>query len=100
MEDVKRIFRPEFKNRIDDIIVFHSLGKNEVGKIVNIMLNQFKHRVKEQMDIDIRFADSAKKYITQEGYDKKYGAILNGNVTNGDSITISVRNKEVIILKK
>ena len=118
MEDVKRIFRPEFINRIDDIIVFHSLGKNEVGKIVNIMLNQFKHRVKEQMDIDIRFADSAKKYITQEGYDKKYGArplrrmiqnkiedtlsdeILNGNVTNGDSITISVRNKEVIILKK
>ena len=118
MEDVKRIFRPEFINRIDDIIVFHSLGKNEVGKIVNIMLNQFKHRVKEQMDIDIRFADSAKKYITQEGYDKKYGArplrrmiqnkiedtlsdeILNGNVTNGDSITISVRNKEVIIVKK
>ena len=118
MEDVKRIFRPEFINRIDDIIVFHSLGKNEVGKIVNIMLNQFKHRVKEQMDIDIRFADSAKKYITQEGYDKKYGArplrrmiqnkiedtlsdeILNGNVTNGDSITISVRNKEFIILKK
>ena len=118
MEDVKRIFRPEFINRIDDIIVFHSLGKNEVGKIVNIMLNQFKHRVKEQMDIDIRFADSAKKYITQEGYDKKYGArplrrmiqnkiedtlsdeILNGNVTNGDSITISVRNKEVVILKK
>lgn len=118
MEDVKRIFRPEFINRIDDIIVFHSLGKNEVGKIVNIMLNQFKHRVKEQMDIDIRFADSAKKYITQEGYDKKYGArplrrmiqnkiedtlsdeILNGNVTNGDSITILVRNKEVIILKK
>ncbi|RHR35173.1 ATP-dependent Clp protease ATP-binding subunit [Eubacterium sp. AF19-12LB] len=118
MEDVKRIFRPEFINRIDDIIVFHSLGKNEVGKIVNIMLNQFKHRVKEQMDIDIKFADSAKKYITQEGYDKKYGArplrrmiqnkiedtlsdeILNGNVTNGDSITISVRNKEVIILKK
>lgn len=118
MEDVKRIFRPEFINRIDDIIVFHSLGKNEVGKIVNIMLNQFKHRVKEQMDIDIRFADSAKKYIIQEGYDKKYGArplrrmiqnkiedtlsdeILNGNVTNGDSITISVRNKEVIILKK
>lgn len=118
MEDVKRIFRPEFINRIDDIIVFHSLGKNEVGKIVNIMLNQFKHRVKEQMDIDIRFADSAKKYITQEGFDKKYGArplrrmiqnkiedtlsdeILNGNVTNGDSITISVRNKEVIILKK
>ena len=118
MEDVKRIFRPEFINRIDDIIVFHSLGKNEVGKIVNIMLNQFKHRVKEQMDIDIRFADSAKKYITQEGYDKKYGArplrrmiqnkiedtlsdeILNGNVTNGDSITISVRYKEVIILKK
>ena len=118
MEDVKRIFRPEFINRIDDIIVFHSLGKNEVGKIVNIMLNQFKHRLKEQMDIDIRFADSAKKYITQEGYDKKYGArplrrmiqnkiedtlsdeILNGNVTNGDSITISVRNKEVIILKK
>ena len=118
MEDVKRIFRPEFINRIDDIIVFHSLGKNEVGKIVNIMLNQFKHRVKEQMDIDIRFADSAKKYITQEGYEKKYGArplrrmiqnkiedtlsdeILNGNVTNGDSITILVRNKEVIILKK
>ena len=118
MEDVKRIFRPEFINRIDDIIVFHSLGKNEVGKIVNIMLNQFKHRVKEQMDIDIRFADSAKKYITQEGYDKKYGArplrrmiqnkiedtlsdeILNGNVTNGDSITILVRNREVIILKK
>ena len=118
MEDVKRIFRAEFINRSDDIIVFHSLGKNEVGKIVNIMLNQFKHRVKEQMDIDIRFADSAKKYITQEGYDKKYGArplrrmiqnkiedtlsdeILNGNVTNGDSITISVRNKEVIILKK
>ena len=70
------------------------------------------------MDIDIKFADSAKKYITQEGFDKKYGArplrrmiqnkiedtlsdeILNGNVTNGDSITISVRNKEVIILKK
>lgn len=70
------------------------------------------------MDIDIKFADSAKKYITQEGFDKKYGArplrrmiqnkiedtlsdeILNGNVTNGDSITISVRNKEVIIIKK
>ena len=113
MEDVKRIFRPEFINRIDDIIVFHSLGKNEVGKIVNIMLNQFKHRVKEQMDIDIRFADSAKKYITQEGYDKKYGArplrravqnqledklaeaILSGEIRRNMKVVVGISKKEI-----
>lgn len=118
MEDVKRIFRPEFINRIDDIIVFHSLNKEDIRKIVNIMFKQFQKRVKEQMDITIKFADTAKKYITEEGFDKKYGArplrrmiqnkiedtlsdeILSGNVSEGDTVTISVRNKKVVVTKK
>ena len=74
MDEVKRIFRPEFINRIDEIIVFHMLNKEHMGSIVDIMMSQMNKRIKEQMNITITLDDSAKSYIIDQGYDAKYGA--------------------------
>ena len=75
MDEVKQIFRPEFLNRIDEIIVFHSLGKEEMKKIVSLLCNQFTKRLESQMNIHLKLRESAK----QEGYislDKRRGAVI------------------------
>lgn len=113
MEEVKKMFKPEFINRIDDIIVFHALTQKDVRSIVNIMLRSLAKQVKEQMDIELKFTDTLKDLIAKESYDKKYGArplrrmiqnkiedalaeeVLAGKVNNGDKVTVSGKNKQV-----
>lgn len=74
MDEVKRIFKPEFLNRIDEMIVFHMLTKENVACIVDIMMNSINKRIKEQLNITIELSDAAKSYIVDAGYDEKYGA--------------------------
>lgn len=113
MDEVKRMLKPEFLNRIDEVMVFHSLGKDHIKKIVTIMLKELETRCKAQMNITLNIRDSVKNYIFEEGYDPKYGArplrraiqskiedkiaeeILNGNIQSGDEVTLGVRNKEL-----
>jgi len=74
MEEVKRIFKPEFLNRIDDIIVFHQLTKEEIIKIARIMMEETVKRVKEAMVIDISVTDAAIDLVAEAGFDPVYGA--------------------------
>ena len=69
MDELKRTFKPEFLNRIDDIIVFHALSEANVKDITGLMLKELKNRVQTQMDIELKFTDHAKKYIFGKGYD-------------------------------
>ncbi|GLB26944.1 ATP-dependent Clp protease ATP-binding subunit ClpC [Lacrimispora xylanolytica] len=107
MEEVKRLFKPEFINRIDEIIVFHPLNKEHMKDIVSIMLKDIMKRTKEQMNISIIVEEDANEYLIQKGYDEKYGArplrrtiqnsledklaeeILSGTVKNGDEVVVS-----------
>lgn len=72
-ERIKNSFRPEFLNRVDDIIVFHKLTKDELKEIVTMMVNKLTHRLSEQ-NINIVVTDKAKRKIAEEGYDPEYGA--------------------------
>lgn len=74
MDEVKQLFRPEFLNRIDDIIVFHPLGEADMKRIVGLMCGEVVRRAKEQLDITLVIRDSVKKHIAETGSDKKYGA--------------------------
>ena len=74
MNEVKMIFRPEFLNRIDEIIVFHSLDANHMKQIVTLMCKDFAARVKKQMNVTLVIRSSVKKYIVEKGTDIKYGA--------------------------
>ena len=74
MDEVKRMFKPEFLNRIDDIIVFHQLGREEMKDIVNILVNQINKNTVEQMNVKVELDDLAKEHIIDKGYDPKYGA--------------------------
>ena len=112
MDELKKTFKPEFLNRIDDIIVFHALSEANVKDITGLMLKELKNRVQTQMDIELKFTDHAKKYIFGKGYDKKYGArplkraiqtyvedvlaeaMLRGDVKKGDTVTVSTKKKK------
>ena len=74
MEEVKRLFKPEFINRIDEIIVFHILNKEQIGEVVNILMANINKRTMDQMKLSIELDELAKKYIVDKGYDSKYGA--------------------------
>ena len=109
MDELKRTFKPEFLNRIDDTIVFHALSEKNVRDIAGLMLKELKNRVQAQMDIELKFTDNMKKYIFEKGYDKKYGArplrraiqtyvedelaeaILAGGVPKGEVVTVTVK---------
>ena len=109
MDELKRAFKPEFLNRIDDTIVFHALSEKNVRDIAGLMLKELKNRVQAQMDIELKFTDNMKKYIFEKGYDKKYGArplrraiqtyvedelaeaILAGDVHKGEVVTVTVK---------
>ncbi|AMO87344.1 Negative regulator of genetic competence ClpC/MecB [Solibacillus isronensis B3W22] len=73
LEELKKAFRPEFLNRIDEMIVFHSLEKDHLKEIVSLMANSLKKRLKEQ-DIELQLTDAALEKISEEGYDPQYGA--------------------------
>ena len=74
MSEVRQTFKPEFLNRIDDIIVFHALNKEHIRRIVEIMLGAIGKRIKEQMNIELEADPSVLDYLAEEGYDEKYGA--------------------------
>lgn len=113
MEEVRRLFRPEFLNRIDETIVFHSLNKEHIRSIVNLLLNVFVKRCKEQMDITMKVQNTAKILIEEAGFDPKYGArplkraiqskmedalaeeILEGKIKRGDTVSVGARGKEI-----
>ena len=117
MQEVKREFKPEFLNRVDDIIVFHKLNEENIGNIIDIMLSNVKKKMKEK-NIKIKFDKKVKELIARKGTDINYGArplrraiqnlvedkiaeeILNDNIKEGDEITISANEKEVIIKVK
>mgnify|MGYP005874605971 FL=1 len=115
MDEVKRIFRPEFLNRIDDIIVFHPLEKDEVKQIAKLMFNELKGRVKENMGIDLEITDQAIEKLAEVGFDPAYGArplrraiqsqiedlfaedILDGKFKDGDKATVCVKDGKISI---
>ena len=74
MDEVKQIFRPEFLNRIDEVIVFHALEKKHMKQIVGLLCKEFTKRLKTQMDITLTLRESAKNHIVEKGTDAKYGA--------------------------
>ena len=74
MEEVKRIFKPEFLNRIDETIVFRALNKDDMKKIIGIMVRDLQKRCKEQLQIDLVVREAAKESIVEKAYDRKYGA--------------------------
>ena len=106
MEAVRRTFRPEFLNRIDEIIVFHPLDRDNMKDIVNIMLKELSRRAKQEMGITLRFGAPAKELLIEKGYDPKYGArplrrviqnlvedelaglILDGTFVSGDIVNV------------
>ena len=118
MEEVKQIFRPEFLNRIDEIIVFHTLGTEEMQKIVSLMCKEVVTRAKEQLDLTIHITGAVKKHIAEVGMDKKYGArpmrravqsqledklaeaILNGEIHRGDYVDVSLSKNEIKFVPK
>ena len=113
MEELKLSFRPEFLNRIDDIIVFHSLEHDDLYKIVEIMLKGVAKRLKE-LEINITFDEETKKYLAKSGLNTTYGArplrreitklvedklseeILNGSIVKGDNVSVLMENSELI----
>ena len=113
MEEVRRLFKPEFLNRIDEILVFHPLGEPELKKITGMMCQEVVKRAKEQLDIHLTVRDSVKKLIMEKGTDKKYGArplrravqseledslaeaILAGEIKRGQEVVAGVSKKEI-----
>lgn len=113
MEEVKRIFKPEFLNRIDETIVFRTLNKDDMKKIVTILTKTLVERCKTQMDITLSIKDSVKAYIVESAYDPKYGArplkrkiqnliedalaeeILDGKIKKGDTVDVTVRGEKI-----
>lgn len=113
MAEVKRIFKPEFLNRIDDIIVFHALTKDNIKQIVKIMLNTISKRTKSQLNIDINVDEEVINHLSEIGFDQKYGArplrrsiqteiedklaeeILDGRLKKGDHVNLTLNNKQI-----
>ena len=115
MEEVKRIFKPEFLNRIDETIVFRALNKEDMKQIVTIMVKELQNRCKEQLNIELNVTSAAKVFIVDKSFDRKYGArplkrkiqdeiedrlseeIIKGVVKAGDKVTISVKKDAICI---
>ena len=118
MNEVKLIFRPEFLNRIDEILVFHPLSQEEMKKIVGMMCKDLVKRAKEQLDISLTIRDSVKKHIVETGTDQKYGArplrravqnqledklaeaVLTGEVLRGTEVVAVMSKKEIKFMPK
>ncbi|GMA57084.1 hypothetical protein GCM10025858_15870 [Alicyclobacillus sacchari] len=107
LQDLKKTFRPEFLNRIDEIIVFHSLDEDHIGRIVDMMVRNLQRRLKEQ-EIEFTLTDEAKQFLAKEGFDPQYGArplqraivrhiedrlseaLLSGQIQKGDSVVLGL----------
>lgn len=117
MEEVKHVFKPEFINRIDEIIVFHALAKEDIYNIAKYMLGSFKKRVSEQMDLTVQYSQRVIQYVADKGFDKDYGArplrrtiqnqiedklaeeVVAGRILIGDRVKISIKGGEVCVQK-
>ena len=114
MEEVRRIFKPEFLNRIDEVIVFHALTKEHMKKIVGIMTKELQQRCCEQLGIELKITDAVRQYIVDKAYDPKYGArplrrmiqtkledsladaLLSGEIKKGTTVNVRVKKDEII----
>ena len=114
MEEVRRIFKPEFLNRIDEVIVFHALTKEHMKKIVGIMTKELQQRCREQLGIELKITDAVRQYIVDKAYDPKYGArplrrmiqtkledsladaLLSGEIKKGTTVTVRVKKDEIV----
>src|SRR5437773_4379458 len=114
MEGLKRLFQPEFINRIDQIVVFHSLGKAELYSIVDLLLNQVRMRLSEQQ-IELMISDEARDFLLKEGYDEEYGArplrraiqtyvddtladaLLADEISSGQAVELAVQDDRIIV---
>ncbi|MFD1395711.1 ATP-dependent Clp protease ATP-binding subunit [Kroppenstedtia eburnea] len=117
MEELKKTFRPEFLNRIDDVIVFHSLKEEHLQQIVSLMSNQLRKRLQEQ-EIDFVLTDAASKYLAQAGFDPTYGArplrraiqkhiedrlseeLLKGSIKRGDTLEIDEKDGKLQVQRE
>lgn len=117
MEEVKRIFKPEFLNRIDETIVFRALNKDDMKKIIGIMVRDLQKRCKEQLQIDLVVREAVKEFIVEKAYDRKYGArplrrklqdevedrladaLIRGEIHAKDRVIVTTKNKEIIVSK-
>lgn len=113
MNEIKLIFRPEFLNRIDEILVFHPLDKEQMRKIVSMMCRELARRAKDQLGIKLDIRDSVKSHIVETGTDKKYGArplrravqnqledklaeaLLSGEITRDSEVAVGMSKKEI-----
>ncbi len=119
MDEVRRMFKPEFLNRIDEMIVFHSLSREDIRKIVSIMTGRIIKRAAEEMSIRLRIDDSFTDYVAEKGFDEKYGArplrraiqtdledrlaeeILEGRANEGDTVTVTYnKEKKQVVFKR
>lgn len=116
MGELKKSFRPEFLNRIDEIIVFHSLEEQHIAQIVSLMVADLRKRLKEQ-DVDFELTDKAMAFLAKEGYDPAFGArplrraiqkhiedrlseeLLRGNISKGDTLTIDEKDGELTVTR-
>lgn len=118
MEDVQRIFKPEFLNRIDETIVFRMLNKDDMKKIVTILSKTLVDRCRSQMDIELVITEPVKAFIVEQAYDPKYGArplrrmiqskiedqlaeeILSGRAKKGDRVQVGLKKKDLVFSVK
>ncbi len=118
MEEVRRLFKPEFLNRIDETIVFRSLNKEDMKKIVTLLSKELEKRCKDQLAITLTIRDSAKMQIVDMAFDRKYGArplkrkiqeeiedkmaeeIIAGNIASGDNVVVATKNKKIVVTKE
>ena len=113
MEELKRTFRPEFLNRIDEIIVFHALNRQHISRIIDIMLKELKQQLQEKR-ITLEVSDAAKELVADSGYDPDFGArplrraiqkmienplaelILQGKYSDGETVHIDSKDGELV----
>lgn len=116
MEEVKRNYRPEFINRIDQILVFKPLTKEEIRQIVGLLLKELENRCKNQLELEISFRPAVLDKLAEKGFDSKYGArplkreiqtqiedklaeeILSGNASKGDHVTVTLKEEKIAFL--
>ena len=118
MEEVKRMFKPEFLNRIDDIMVFHALTNDDMKEIVTLLSKNLIDRCRNQMEIELSISPAVKKYIVEKHTNLKMGArplkraiqseiedalseeILKKNIQPKDSVSVTMKNKKIVFIKK
>jgi ATP-dependent Clp protease ATP-binding subunit ClpC len=117
MDELKKTFRPEFLNRVDDLIVFHALNENHIKQIVEIMLEELNHRI-EEYSLHMEVSDEVKGMLLKEGFDPNFGArplrriiqrrledgiseeLLQGKIAPGDTVAVTVDDKESLVFNK